>query len=84
MDLLSYASTTHYAVSPPTSLGWSSRRQSALLDHTVVVSHVPPTYGFVCEDGVDLCPEHDAGEEGEEKTFKHSKQGYNEHQRTRH
>ena len=64
--------------------GLHSPRQSARLDCTVAASCDPPTYSFVCEDGVDLCPEHDTGEEGEEKTFKHAKQGHHEHQRTWH
>lgn len=33
---------------------------------------------------MDLCAEHDAGEEGEEKAFKDTKQGEDEGQRTGH
>ena len=39
---------------------------------------------FVCDNGMDLCAEHDAGEQGEEKTFKHSHQGEDKGKGTRH
>ena len=42
------------------------------------------THCLIRADGVDLGPEHDASEEREEKTFKHSKQGEDEGKRTGH
>ena len=42
------------------------------------------SYCFVTSNGVDLCAEHDAGEKGEEKSFKDAKQGEDEGQRARH
>ena len=42
------------------------------------------THCLIRADGVDLGPEHDAGEEREKKTFKHSKQGEDEGERTGH
>ena len=39
---------------------------------------------FICADGMNLCAEHDASEEREKESFKHSKQCENENQWPRH
>ena len=42
------------------------------------------TYRFICTNGMNLCAEHDTGEEREEKAFKNTKQREDEGQRTWH
>ena len=44
----------------------------------------PATYSLIRTDGVDLSAEHDAREEREEESLKHSKESEDERQRSRH